>query len=84
MKRFIVQRDYESHYAKYKAGAIIEIQDDDEAAWLLRDAPGTFIDAGPGPKEPEPEPEVRAVEQPPQDRMVRKTSKRRRPRANAK
>ena len=77
MKRLTLQRDYKSDFAVYQDGETIEVEDD-VAAWLMRDSKGTFVEAGPGPKQPDPEPAVRAIEEPPKDRMVKKPATRRR------
>jgi hypothetical protein len=73
MPRYIVQRDYWSHAARWKAGLVVELGAE-EAAWFNRDSLGVLKLIEERPPEPVAE---RAVEQPPQDRMVRKPSKRR-------
>lgn len=64
--KYIVGRYYRSKRAEYQAGQLIEIDDPEQAAWLKRDMGGYL----------EPYVEGRAVEAPPQDRMVKKASKR--------
>ena len=79
MARYIVTRYYKAGDVEYQAGQIIEITDPDYAAWLNRDMCGALQEIVPAPAEPEPAPpviEVRAIETPPQDRMVRKAKKR--------
>ena len=73
MPRYIVQRDYQSHAATWKAGLVVELGAE-EAAWFNRDSRGVLKLIEERPSEPVAE---RAIEQPPQDRMVRKSSKRR-------
>jgi hypothetical protein len=65
--RYIVGRYYRAGTVEYQAGQVIEIEDAEYAAWLKRDMGGYLT--------PVVEPE-RVVEKPPQDRMVRRASKR--------
>ena len=79
MPRYIVQRDYQSHAATWKAGLVVELGAE-EAAWFNRDSRGVLKEIEERPPDPEPVPEPvaeRAIEAPPQDRMVRKAKKRR-------
>jgi hypothetical protein len=69
MPRYIVQSDYQSHAATWKAGLVVDLGAE-EADWFNRDSPGVLKPV----EEPVAE---RAIEAPPQDRMVRKSSKRR-------
>lgn len=80
MARYIFTADYESHFGKYHAGQAIELNDED-AAWVMRDSRGALEPLSGGPvavKPPEVEPEARAIEEPPQDRMISKSKRRRR------
>ena len=63
MKQYLVQRYYHSDFATYQAGDVLQL-DDDIAGWLNRDSPGVIAEIVAS--------EQRAVEEPPQDRMVRK------------
>jgi len=72
--RYIVGRYYRAGPVEYQAGQVIEIDDAEYAAWLKRDMGGYLEEILPTPP-PMLEPE-RAVEKPPQDRMVRRASKR--------
>lgn len=70
--RFVV--DYKSDAGAWTAGEVVEFADD-FAAWLNRDVAGC-VELVTEP-EPEPEPEPRAVEAPPQDRMVKRPARKR-------
>lgn len=83
MARYIVKQDYVSHAGNYKAGTVLEL-DDDFAAWLNRDSHDGFelivdepVPVDPPQLEVEPESETRTFEQPPQNRMVSKSRRRR-------
>ena len=75
MPRYIVQSDYQSHAAKWKAGLVVEL-DAEEAAWFNRDSKGVLKLIVERPPEPEPVVEP-VIETPPQDRIARKAKKRR-------
>lgn len=71
-------KDYISHRWRLKAGAIIEL-DDNDALWLERDSVGALQEIR--PPEPEPVPVAvpiveRVMDAPPADRMVRRGRKR--------
>ena len=68
--QFRVIRYYHAGNVEYQAGQIIALDDLEYAAWLLRDANGGIV-----PYHPEP-PVERAVETPPQDRMMRARKRR--------
>ena len=65
VKLYLLQ-EYISRGVHYKAGETIEV-DRDTALFLQRDAPGCFA--------PVNAPEVKAVEAPPVDKMVKKPAK---------
>lgn len=69
MRRYRFTRDYASGAGTWAAGDEAEFSED-FAAWLNRDVAGCVVPAD----EPEPEsaPEARAVEEPPQDRQVKR------------
>jgi hypothetical protein len=83
MPRYIVQRDYQSHAARWNAGLVVELGAE-EAAWFNRDSRGVLKEIIPVPPEPpacplacgQAQADDRAVEAPPRDRMVRKGSRR--------
>ena len=56
--------DYAGHGVRYRAGTVITVPDD-EGEFLLRDSPGSFEVCE----------EKKAVEEPPRDKMVKKTRK---------
>lgn len=76
--RYIVKRDYKSHIGEYRAGQVLDIADPEYAAWLARDM-GGYLEAvveTPPVAPPVTEQPVRAVAAAPQDRMVKRASKR--------
>jgi hypothetical protein len=77
MSRYLVKQWYSSHVGTFQPNTAIEI-DDELAAWMNRDSKGVLEKIVDKPPDPPPahEPE-RAIEQPPKDRMVRKTKTRR-------
>jgi hypothetical protein len=75
--RYIVERYHKIGSEVFQAGQGLEISDPDYAAWLSRDMQGHLHEVK-GEPEPAPasEPEVRVLETPPADRMVRKARRR--------
>lgn len=76
-------RDYGSAKAVHRAGAVLEVSEE-EGAWYMRDAPGVFeVIPEPAPEEPEdapesesaPEPDGKALSAPPQDRAIKRAPK---------
>jgi hypothetical protein len=70
MGRYIVTRDYQSHRGRFVAGQVVDLEDE-FAAWLNRDSRGVVEPVPPSIPAP-----VRSIETPPQDRMVKRASKR--------
>lgn len=62
-----VLKPYQSRGVFYPVDAVITVTEE-EAAFLLRDAPGCFAVEGE-------QPEVRAVETPPVDRMIKQSKR---------
>lgn len=66
--KLIVKRLYICGKVTYQPGQVLEVEDAEHAAWLMRDANGGI--------EPLDETPQRAPEAPPNDRMVRRGRKR--------
>lgn len=62
-----VLKPYQARGLAYSAGVVITVPEE-EARFLLRDAPGCFAVEGE-------QPEVRAVETPPVDRMIKQSKR---------
>lgn len=67
--KLIVKRFYHCGSVTYQPGQVLEVEDAEHAAWLMRDANG-------GIEPLDERPEERAPEAPPHDRMVRRGRKR--------
>lgn len=70
MKTYRVTQNYSSGDQTYVEGQLLEL-DDDTAAWMLRDVPGSIVPVGATA------PVNRVVEAAPADRMVKAVGKKR-------
>jgi hypothetical protein len=70
VKTYRVTQNYSSGDQTYVEGQLLEL-DDDTAAWMLRDVPGSIVPAGAAA------PVNRVVEAAPADRMVKAVGKKR-------
>lgn len=74
MVRLRVKNDYICRDLAYKAGAVIDV-DDDLAAFLLVDSPGTFEEVQSVSKEVAEPPQDKAVKSPPRSKATRRRRK---------